>query len=493
MRIVHIDIDTLRPDHLGCYGYHRNTSPNIDRLAAEGVRFDNCYVSDSPCLPSRAALYSGTCGIRNGAVNHGGLAADPWIDPADRNFRTLQDNFVVQLRRAGLYPVSVSPFGERHSAFWFYNGFREMFNTGKGGGERADEVMPAALDWLQRRGREQNWYLHVNLWDPHTGYRTPEHIGNPFANDPPPAWMTEEIRRKTWNTYGPGCAQEPGGDYLMRARHGLPRMPRQIDSMASYRQWIDGYDVGIYYADLHVGQLLDKLEQLGVLDDTLIFVSSDHGENQGELCVFGDHQTADHVTHRVPLIVRHPAGRGGRGRADPGLVYQFDWAATLIDLVGGTVPASWDGRSFLADFDAQRTTGRDALVLGNCTWSCQRSARWDDYLLVRTYHAGFKNYPGRMLFNVAEDPHELDDLAARRPELVDHGLALIEQWQADEMRRSRRDVDPMQTVLREGGPFHACFTSPNFAAYRQRLVDTGRAAMAEDLDRHKRRWEGHAE
>ena len=72
MRVLYLDIDTLRPDHLGCYGYHRNTSPNIDRLASEGVRFDNCYVSDSPCLPSRAALYTGQCGIRNGAINHGG-------------------------------------------------------------------------------------------------------------------------------------------------------------------------------------------------------------------------------------------------------------------------------------------------------------------------------------------------------------------------------------------------------------------------------------
>ncbi len=56
MRILYLDIDTLRPDHLGCYGYHRNTSPNIDRIAAEGVRFEHCHCSDAPCLPARAAL-----------------------------------------------------------------------------------------------------------------------------------------------------------------------------------------------------------------------------------------------------------------------------------------------------------------------------------------------------------------------------------------------------------------------------------------------------
>ncbi len=59
MRILFIDIDTLRPDHLGCYGYHRKTSPNIDRIAAQGLRFDICYAPDAPCLPSRSVLWEG--------------------------------------------------------------------------------------------------------------------------------------------------------------------------------------------------------------------------------------------------------------------------------------------------------------------------------------------------------------------------------------------------------------------------------------------------
>lgn len=68
MNVLFIDIDTLRPDHMGCYGYGRNTTPNIDAIAREGVRFDNYYCSDAPCLPSRAALVSGTFGIKNGVV-----------------------------------------------------------------------------------------------------------------------------------------------------------------------------------------------------------------------------------------------------------------------------------------------------------------------------------------------------------------------------------------------------------------------------------------
>jgi choline-sulfatase len=76
VRFLYLDIDTLRADHLGCAGYHRATTPNIDALAAEGVRFANVYASDVRCLPSRTALSTGSFGIRNGVVNHGGAAAD---------------------------------------------------------------------------------------------------------------------------------------------------------------------------------------------------------------------------------------------------------------------------------------------------------------------------------------------------------------------------------------------------------------------------------
>ena len=86
MRILYIDIDSLRPDHLSCYGYHRQTSPNIDALATEGVRFDNVYASDSPCLPSRTALFGGRFGTKTGVVNHGGVYADLPLEGVNRGF-----------------------------------------------------------------------------------------------------------------------------------------------------------------------------------------------------------------------------------------------------------------------------------------------------------------------------------------------------------------------------------------------------------------------
>src|SRR3954454_21944488 len=86
VRLLYVDIDSLRPDHLSCYGYHRKTSPNIDRVAAEGMRYENCYVTDAPCLPSRTALWAGRFGIHNGVVNHGGVASEPFVEGANRGF-----------------------------------------------------------------------------------------------------------------------------------------------------------------------------------------------------------------------------------------------------------------------------------------------------------------------------------------------------------------------------------------------------------------------
>ncbi|HEU5012169.1 MAG TPA: sulfatase-like hydrolase/transferase, partial [Roseiflexaceae bacterium] len=110
MRILYIDIDSLRPDHLGCYGYHRNTSPNIDAVAQQAVRFDNLYVPDAPCLPSRTALWSGRCGFRTGVVGHGGTAATPFVEGPARGFRDLfgTDGWMAALRKAGMYTATVS-------------------------------------------------------------------------------------------------------------------------------------------------------------------------------------------------------------------------------------------------------------------------------------------------------------------------------------------------------------------------------------------------
>lgn len=486
MRILYIDIDSLRPDHLGCYGYHRDTSPNIDVLARQAVRFENCYVPDAPCLPSRTALWSGRRGFHTGVVGHGGTAAEPFIEGPQRQFSDIfgKTGWMAALRQAGYRTATVSSFGERHSAWHWYAGYNEIYNPGKRGHDLADDVTPPAIDWLRRNGRDDNWFLHVNYWDPHTPYRTPESFGNPFEGEPLPDWLTEQEWERRWHGYGSHSAQEPHGFGPQSARDPedemfdrYPRTPRQVDSMEAMRRWIDGYDVGIRYADEHVGRLLSDLDDLGVLDETAVIVSADHGENLGELNVWGDHQTADSLTCRVPLIVRWP-GITESARVDAGLRYQYDWAATMIELVGGSVPENWDGRSFIEAFRRGGEEGHQYLVTSQQAHVCQRGVRFGDYVCLRTYHDGYKDLEPVMLFDLGNDPHEQHNLATELPEVVSRAMGYLSEWYHEMAVTSRYDEDPMMTVLREGGPFH---TRGELPGYLERLRSTGRAHHAEVL------------
>jgi choline-sulfatase len=486
MRILYIDVDSLRPDHLGCYGYHRRTSPNIDRIASQGVRFENVYASDAPCGPSRTALWSGRFGIHNGVINHGGEAGEPFQDGRPRGMDSMigGTNWMRCLRNAkpGMKTATISPFGERHGTFHWYAGFNEIYNTGRRGHERADEISPVAIDWIKRNGQIENWFLHVNLWDPHTPYRTPASLGNPFKDEPPPAWLTEQVRQRHWAGCGPHSAREMLGfvDTCPDWAQGCPLQPLTAASMADVRRMFDGYDCGVLYSDQHIGHILNALADLNVLDDTAIMISADHGENLGELNIYGDHQTADQITCRIPLVVRWPGVSHGQGRVDSALHYHFDFAATTIELTGGKVPAIWDGQSFAAAFSRGAESGRDFLVVSQGAWSCERAVRRGNELCIRSYHDGYHLFPDVMLFDVKEDPHEQHDLASARPQQTSEMLALLESWWSEMLRTAILPVDRMSTVLREGGPLH---TRGELPAYLKRLRETGRGACADELER----------
>jgi len=477
MRILYIDIDTLRPDHLGCYGYHRNTSPNIDKIAAEGTIFTECYVSDAPCLPSRASLFTGRFGIHSGIVGHGGTAADLRLTGETRGFQDpfLRFNWISMLRRAKLYPVSISPFAERHSAFWFYSGWKEMYNPGKRGGERADQVFPLVEKWLKENMQNDNWFLHVNFWDPHTPYRTPISFGNPFESDPAPSWMTQDIINKQRKSYGLRSACEPSTQNLPQE---FPRLKglKEIRNLNDFKQWIDGYDVGIRFADEYVGKIIEMLKDKGIYEETIIIISSDHGENQGELNVYGDHATACHITNRVPLIIKWP-GRNWKNEYNSS-IYQSDMAATVVEGLGLKIPEFWDGKSFLRNIENDENFGRDFLVISQNAWSCQRTVRFDNWTLIKTYHTGLKNYPELMLYDYENDFHMKKNLVEEKPEIVSHGLKLLAKWYKEMLGKSPKNEDPMKIVLREGGPFHS---RDLLGFYIERLKESGREDMVKKI------------
>jgi choline-sulfatase len=477
MRILYFDIDTLRADHLGCYGYGRATSPNIDELATAGIRFTNVYASDTPCLPSRTALTSGQFGIRNGVVGHGGTAAIRRDEGSDRGFRSLSagQTWPSLMQRAGLWTASISTFAERHSAYHFLAGFNESYNIGTRGLETADQVSDVAMSWLDRHADRPDWFLHVHMWDPHTPYRTPDAFGSPFEGVATPGWLTEEVRAQHWLLPGPHSAQEISGFGPRTVWDRYPRQPKAASDMIEVRRMFDGYDTGVRYADHYVGLIMARLQQMGIYDDVAVIVSADHGETLGELGIYCDHQTADEHVANVPMIIKWPGMASG---VDDRLWYQMDVAATVIELLGGHVPASWDGRPFALTSDSDRGEGRPHLVLSQGAWTAQRSVRFDQWICIRTYHDGYHGFPEVMLFDLGADPHEQFDLAPGRPDVVATAMGRLESWREQAMSSMTTRVDPLETVLAEGGPWHASHCPP---WYLKRLRDTDRAGWADRL------------
>lgn len=476
MKILMLDLDTLRPDHLGCYGYYRNTSPNIDSIARDSMQFENYHCSDAPCLPSRAALTTGMFGIHNGAINHGDTTADLRIYGEGRGFKdpVLTGNLFYQFRHAGMHTATISSFAERHSSYWFNAGFNEIVNCGKCGDERAEEVLPLAMKWLEDNKDRDNWFLHVNMWDPHTPYRAPMDMGNPFADSPLADWMTPEVFEEHKKHVGPHSLNELG----MYGDHSPADYPRQYGRADNLQEWkdvMDNYDCDILYMDAQIGKILSWLKEHGMYEDMAIMVTSDHGENMGELGIYSEHGTADEITTRIPMLIKWPGMKTG---VDNGFHYSLDLLPTIAELLNLPSRPHWDGRSYAETLRSGTDTGRDYLVVSQGSHVCQRSVRFDRYIYIRTYHDGFHLFPKEMLFDLEADYHEQKNIAEERPDLCGTACRYLTDWMQDMMMSARSDRDPMWTIIREGGPFHA---KGNLRRYCQRLEETGRLEGAKRL------------
>ena len=205
MRIVYVDVDTMRADHTSPCGYSRTVTPNLATLAAGGVVFDRCYASDSPCAPSRATFTSGQFGITSGAIANFGPASEIRMFERTR----YAPFFGGHLYRNGIYTASISCFPERHMAYWFLGNFREWIkpSLSNGDDEDAATVTAAAVDWLIRKGREDDWFLHVHFWDPHIPYLEPERwVEQAATSGPPPLWPDDEAIAAHAEIYGPHTA-----------------------------------------------------------------------------------------------------------------------------------------------------------------------------------------------------------------------------------------------------------------------------------------------
>ena len=139
---------------------------------------------------------------------------------------------------------------------------------------------------------------------------------------------------------------------------------------------------------------------------------------------------------------------------------------------------AWDGTSFYKKIENDEDIGRDFLILSQNAWSCQRTVRFENWTLIKTFHTGLKDFPEIVLFDFEKDFHMTKNLADEKPEIVEKGLNLLDKWHESMMSTSRFDIDPMSTVLNEGGPWH---TRGYLEGYLKRLRDTGRMHLIEKI------------
>ncbi|KIL40396.1 arylsulfatase [Gordoniibacillus kamchatkensis] len=446
MRIIYFDIDSLRPDHMSCYGYERKTTPNIDRIAAEGVRFESCYTASSPCVPSRASFMSGRFGVNHGALTHWGPGCEFDYPDGDGHSETVPF-FTRYLRNAGYRTVTFSSFGDRHHAWWYFAGWNEVHTHSlKEGNENADEVNAAIIPWLRAHGKEDNYFLHIQYWDPHTMYTYPQEYADQWKDSPVKAFPDEETIQKHRQASFPRSAT-----FLHTASKLPGTMPEQIRSRDDVAHLINGYDGGINYMDKAIGEILQTLEELGIHDDVCFVISADHAESLGEHGVYMEHGNATESVHHIPLIIKAP-DITKPGQVVEGFVYNVDVIATITDMVGLPVPSGWDGKSFLPALRSEQWEGREYLVMDHALYVCQRAVRDSKWYFVRTYHTGLYDFPQVSLFDMENDPYQTNNVADQYPEVVkemDHRLI---EWMQQHVYKAGHKIDPLQKVI-ETGPW----------------------------------------
>jgi arylsulfatase A-like enzyme len=469
MRALYIDIDSLRADRLGCYGYHRDTSPTIDALARQGIRVEHCFASDAPCLPSRTSLFSGQYGIRHGCVNHEGRRAERWRVP-DRGFVDARDKetWPALLRQAGYRTHFISSFPTRHSAWHALAGFGSWDDPGGKGHELAPTVGEAASAWLQAHASEPDWFCHINFWDVHTPYRTPADYGEPFADDPPPAWPDPDMLARHAQQPGLRSARDSGWS---KGRGGSgPRQPAEITSYEDLVAFQNGYDTGLRYIDDQIARLLEILSAQGVLEETAVIVTADHGEDIGEMGAYGGHCFVGPAVARVPVVMRWP---GLGPELLTGLHQHFDIAATICELLGIEIPASWDAVSFLPAITGDSAAGRDLAVSSMLAQGIQRACYWQEQpgreptAYVRTWNALSHPVPEE---GIIDGYRTRERVPVRDHPLLEKGRGLLDQWTRSLSEASPRG-DPLEEVLEDQtGPIRQTAKT-----YPKRLAETGRS------------------
>ena len=227
-------------------------------------------------------------------------------------------------------------------------------------------------------------------------------------------------------------------------------MPSSVSSRKDFDHLITGYDASIAYVDHHLNRVLAELDAQGVLDETIIIISGDHGDAFGEHGIYSDHVCADECIHHIPLIIKAPGLVKGN-RESSCLLYNADFAPTFCDLFDLPIPEDWDGISFKNIILGKPYNERDYLVWDHGLYTVQRAVRAKTHLMVRTYDTLGYPFEKVELYDMALDHYQTKNIRDTHPEILQQCNHYLETWIQTQCEKGHCITDPLIEILKERG------------------------------------------
>ena len=434
LNLIFFGIDSLRADRMSCYGYRRLTTPHIDRLASQGVLFERNYSPHIPTTSAYASMLTGLDAFSTTAValrHQGGLP---------ETIKTLPE----VLREAG-YNTSCVGFTGNAAARGFdnYLNFSGWGSWAEGRSPKADNLNEVAIPELDRLVAEGGpFFLFLRHMDPHAPYLPPAPFERLFYSgnelDPDNHSMEPVF------TFKPFC------DFF------ADWMPPGV---TDYRYIEAQYDGAVAYMDASIQRLLTRIDELGLAENTLVVLNSDHGETLYEHDCWFDHHGIYENTLHVPLVLRLPGVLPVAQRVSGYTLHQ-DLMPTLLELMGIRAKIQSDGQSLMPLILGEKASNYSEFYITECTWMRKHGWRTPEWKLVVALEPDFHFKPEVELYNLVRDPLELRNLADQEPGLVATLKKRMEDWIAKREKETGRP-NPMFTNLhwhgsaQHQGPFES--------------------------------------
>jgi len=424
--VIIISIDTLRPDHLHCYGYDRNTSPNTDLLAADGVLFRTAIAQAPSTLPSHASMLTALIPSHHGAF-HNASSRVPESIPTMAEF----------LSADGFTTASFNGGGQMSAVYGLSQGF-DHYESVKG--ETFSKVVDRGMEWLGSH-RDERCFLFLHTYEVHAPYRSKKEYLDRFDSG-----------------YVGSLPDSISNSVLDRINFG----DLEIDSedLAHIR---NAYDAGIFTMDLSLGRLVHFLRSEGLYENTILILTSDHGEEFGEHGKVGYHcHTVYDELLRVPLIIKFGSSDFSSTVVE-NQVRSIDILPTILDVLDISTISKYDGASLMSQVSAaaqgialpKRDSGRQFAV-------SERDDIDDIHNIMSIRSADSKLYvikkdgvvAKRMFFDLAADPGEKKNLVRRNRRTADllwtQFQAIVDSMECPPLERVNIDVETEERLKKLG-------------------------------------------